>query len=199
MLVLSRRVNERIIFPTLGISIQVIRLASNRASLGIKAPPEIQVIRQELRGDAAPSPRQTELADAIESQVRRKIQHQINALARSLQSVQDELENGDIDHAVDQLGQIRSAVDELRVDAAAKKENISTRTNTLKRSRELPGGRGSDWSVGETVSESRCDYAVETFDSQHSDVPWVAVPSTFGLDAEPTVAHRYGLRPAVVA
>jgi two-component system, OmpR family, response regulator len=48
MLVLSRRRNERVIFPTLGISIEVRRITGNRVQLAIAAPNTIPVYRQEV-------------------------------------------------------------------------------------------------------------------------------------------------------
>lgn len=50
MLVLSRRETEKLFFPTLGISIEVLRIRGNKARLGIEAPDEIPVVRQEISG-----------------------------------------------------------------------------------------------------------------------------------------------------
>lgn len=48
MLVLSRGPKEEILFPKLGISVKVVRIAGNRVRLGIEAPSDINVIRGEL-------------------------------------------------------------------------------------------------------------------------------------------------------
>jgi carbon storage regulator CsrA len=48
MLVLSRRVNEKVIFPTLGISIEVRRIIGKRVQLAIAAPADIPILRHEL-------------------------------------------------------------------------------------------------------------------------------------------------------
>jgi carbon storage regulator CsrA len=50
MLVLSRRPNEKIIFPGLGITVQVAEIKGGRVRLGIEAPPEVKVLREELSG-----------------------------------------------------------------------------------------------------------------------------------------------------
>ncbi|MCS6865773.1 MAG: response regulator [Gemmataceae bacterium] len=52
MLVLTRRVGERIVFPTLGITVELLRVAKNSAQVGIAAPPEIRILREELGGTA---------------------------------------------------------------------------------------------------------------------------------------------------
>jgi carbon storage regulator CsrA len=48
MLVLSRRANERILFPELNISVQVLATRSGQVRLGIQAPAGICVVREEV-------------------------------------------------------------------------------------------------------------------------------------------------------
>ena len=48
MLVLSRRTDEAILLPDLGITIKVIKVRGKTVSIGIEAPDEIQILRGEL-------------------------------------------------------------------------------------------------------------------------------------------------------
>ena len=48
MLVLSRRLNEKIVLPDLDITIQIIALKSGAVRIGIDAPPDLVVLREEL-------------------------------------------------------------------------------------------------------------------------------------------------------
>ena len=48
MLVLSRKTNETIELPELGISIEVIKVKGGTVRLGIKAPASIRILRGEL-------------------------------------------------------------------------------------------------------------------------------------------------------
>jgi carbon storage regulator CsrA len=48
VLVLSRRVNEKIVLPGLGITVQVVSIKGNAIRLGIEAPPDVKVLREEL-------------------------------------------------------------------------------------------------------------------------------------------------------
>lgn len=48
MLVLSRKVGEKIVFPDLGIAVQVIQVRPGRGRLGIEAPQRHRVVRAEL-------------------------------------------------------------------------------------------------------------------------------------------------------
>jgi carbon storage regulator len=47
-LVLSRKKNERIVLPALGVTIVVSRISPDRMQLGIDAPREIAVLREEV-------------------------------------------------------------------------------------------------------------------------------------------------------
>jgi carbon storage regulator CsrA len=48
MLVLSRKESDRVLFPTLGITVEVLRIQGNTARLGIDAPADVPVVRHEL-------------------------------------------------------------------------------------------------------------------------------------------------------
>jgi carbon storage regulator len=52
MLVLSRRKDESIVLPDLGITIEVIRIKGNKVRLGIKAPDSVRILRSELESIA---------------------------------------------------------------------------------------------------------------------------------------------------
>jgi carbon storage regulator CsrA len=57
MLVLTRRTRERIVFPGINTSVQVVAVKSGAVRLGIEAPPEVAVFREELLArDESPAP-----------------------------------------------------------------------------------------------------------------------------------------------
>ena len=49
MLVLSRKAEETIVFPELGITVEVIRTKGNTVRLGIRAPESVRILRGELQ------------------------------------------------------------------------------------------------------------------------------------------------------
>jgi carbon storage regulator CsrA len=49
MLVLSRRLNERIVFPSISATVQIVAIKPGVVRLGIDAPPEVTVLREEVR------------------------------------------------------------------------------------------------------------------------------------------------------
>jgi carbon storage regulator CsrA len=50
MLVLSRRMQEKIYFPALNVTVRVVSVNGGRVRLGIEAPPEVIVLREEVQG-----------------------------------------------------------------------------------------------------------------------------------------------------
>jgi len=54
MLVLSRKTGEQVLIPEHGIVITVLEARHGRARLGIKAPSDVKIIRQELQGPSRP-------------------------------------------------------------------------------------------------------------------------------------------------
>ncbi len=64
MLVLSRKVGERILIGE-DISVTVVRIAGGAVRIGVEAPPELAVIRQELKDqmDAADARTQRQVED----------------------------------------------------------------------------------------------------------------------------------------
>ena len=57
MLILSRREAEKVLFPGLGISVEITRVQGRSVRLGIQAPDEIRIIRGELEATADLIPR----------------------------------------------------------------------------------------------------------------------------------------------
>jgi carbon storage regulator len=57
MLVLSRHLGEKILIPGLGITIMVVAIRGNVVRLGIDAPPDVKVFREEIApGFQEPAP-----------------------------------------------------------------------------------------------------------------------------------------------
>jgi len=48
MLILSRKTTEKIVFPSLGVSVEVLCVSGNKVRLGIEAPVHIPVHRNEV-------------------------------------------------------------------------------------------------------------------------------------------------------
>lgn len=85
MLVLSRGENDRIVFPTLGISVEVLKVKGSRASIGIDAPKSVRVVRHELMTDED-STKPLREQDSEETQrLRHEFRNHINRATLKLQ------------------------------------------------------------------------------------------------------------------
>jgi carbon storage regulator CsrA len=105
MLVLTRGPNDKVIFPTLGISVEILRVAGSKVRLGINAPSEVPVHRHEVAermeaegagGDIVKFPPANISPDARLNYATRD---RLNAAALGLHLLHRKLETGDLNEA----------------------------------------------------------------------------------------------------
>lgn len=93
MLVLSRRSNEKVLFPTLNVSVQVVAVKPGVVRLGIEAPPEVPVFREEvLKGSAVCQPRPA--SEGLPREVRHALRNRLNAVHVGLALLRRQIEAG---------------------------------------------------------------------------------------------------------
>jgi carbon storage regulator CsrA len=115
MLVLSRRQGQRILFPNLGISVQVLPGNSSTVKLGIEAPPDVRILREELR-DTGPAQTCRTLA---EKQARHEIGGRLNTLAMALHVVEKQMKAGLTADAERTLHEAQEALERLPATMAS--------------------------------------------------------------------------------
>ena len=119
MLVLSRRENEKVVFANLGVSVEILRLAGKVVRLGIQAPAEIQILREELANPTAAKDVSANASSQVASlarTVRHAIRNRLNIASLGLQVLQRRLESGDCDAAEATIAKIFNELSEI--DAA---------------------------------------------------------------------------------
>lgn len=94
MLVLTRRPNQDVLFPNLGIRVRFLRMAGGAARIGIEAPPTVQVLRAEL----APTEGQTATLPAVD---RHAVRNRLNKVALGIHRCQQLWHAGDFAAAND--------------------------------------------------------------------------------------------------
>ena len=118
MLVLSRKEDQSIVFPNLGISVQVARVKGQTVRLGIEAPRSIKIVRGELHNDEDTS---ADVFQQIESQIgsvdlatRHQVRNHLNTASLSLNVAQQQIEQGTDSEKVNAfLSQAIEALEEL--------------------------------------------------------------------------------------
>ena len=70
MLVLSRRLNEKVLFPSINTAVRVVSIKGGTVRLGIEAPPEVTILRAELQDRTAERGATTRLPEPAGSRLR---------------------------------------------------------------------------------------------------------------------------------
>ena len=122
MLVLTRRLKERIVFPSIPAEVQVLGIKGGQVRLGIEAPPQISVVREELTG----RPENENVAETSWSASPESSQEFVHRLRNRLNDVglnlailrqrvrQDQAESADliIDRIEEELRRLRQELEE---------------------------------------------------------------------------------------
>jgi carbon storage regulator CsrA len=120
MLVLARQLNERIIMPAVGATIEVVSIKPHSVRLGIDAPPQITILREEVmrRGGATPQGRlpSVEMEDGIRlTQVKQILRNRLGNVALGLEVLRQEVDNHDEADLEKMVKRLRSEIVELDI------------------------------------------------------------------------------------
>ena len=132
MLVLSRGRNDKVVFPTLGISVEILRVAGNKVRLGIDAPHEVPVHRHEVSDRMAangeletlkfPEPSKT-----AQAKLTHAMRNRLNTAALGLHLLHKGIEAGDLTDAESTIfkifNELKAIEGELEAPAPAKSPN----------------------------------------------------------------------------
>lgn len=115
MLVLSRRPGQKVVFPGLGISIEVIRLQGSVTRLGIEAPDDVKILREEVSNHGPDTIDSTACVtiSPMERSRRHDLKNKLNQLTLKLQLLQRQLELGQNVDSEDQLAKVFSELNDL--------------------------------------------------------------------------------------
>lgn len=94
MLVLSRRPGERVLFPSLGVSIDVLRSRGAVVRLGIEAPKDVKVLRGEIVSDQPLAQNSPDEFQALANNRRFELRSQLNQVTQKLEQLRRQLESG---------------------------------------------------------------------------------------------------------
>lgn len=156
MLVLSRRADESIVFPTLGITVKLLRVDRTKAKLGISAPPNVRILRQEIGADGFET--QQEAGTAHE------VRNRLNTISLAMLLYQQQADSGQHEAASHTFEKLLEELSEASRDAASRE--IVAKPSPLrlllveddKRQRELLGGylrhRGCEIDLAESAPEA---------------------------------------------
>lgn len=102
MLVVSRKQNQSVVFPTLGISVEILRVAGKTVRVGFQAPDEIPIMRGELKCDAKLN-RSTGSSREQAAKERHELKNRLNKVSLALNLLQRQLAAGNVSDADESL------------------------------------------------------------------------------------------------
>jgi carbon storage regulator CsrA len=114
MLVLSRRPNEKLWFPSIKAAVQVVSIKPGVVRLGIDAPPEVQVLREELLAGAVLKPTPVELSIARLRDLNHLVRNRLNAARIGLALLRRQMKAGKTTDAEDTLEKVDTEFQILR-------------------------------------------------------------------------------------
>jgi carbon storage regulator CsrA len=122
MLVVSRKQNQSVVFPTLGIRVEILKAAGKTIRVGIEAPDDIQILRGELIGLDSVA------YGASESTAQQKhaLRNSLNKANLALTLLQKQLAAGKIDDAEESLRFALETFNELEKSACSTSEGVAT-------------------------------------------------------------------------
>ena len=141
MLVLSRKENEKVIFPHLGVALQVLRVGGGKVRVGIEAPDEVSVIRYEI----ASAEQLAEFSEKLQQsagELTHEVRNQLHTALLGLYVAQKQIEQNqhvDAEETIQQLigslqgldhelgGHVNSASDRRRRKALVVEDNSNER------------------------------------------------------------------------
>jgi len=140
MLVLSRRPRERVLFPSLNIDVEVVRIGGNSVRLGIRAPKGVRVLREELV-DQLQETVENESGDRPES-VRHALRNHLQLIGLSSELADKHLRRGDVAQANAMIEQVLKHLTDA--DEMLSGESASQLTEPKATAQNRANGKASD-------------------------------------------------------
>ena len=117
MLVVSRKENQSVVFPNLGISVEIIKVSGKTVRVGVDAPSEVRILRGELQSEGT-SNKHTSVAAVDKRKEEHELRNRLNKANLALALVQKQLQKGNVADAEASLSAALAAFDQLDQSSA---------------------------------------------------------------------------------
>jgi carbon storage regulator CsrA len=132
MLVLSRKETEKVLFPHLGIAVQILRVAGGKARLGIEAPDDVSVVRREIASEDQLAEFAQQLSQSAASGSH-KLRNELQTVLLGLCLIQKQLACNLIEEAEETLGDLISHMRSLESESVpvSRQNSVAARRRAL--------------------------------------------------------------------
>ena len=113
MLVLTRRSNERLSFPQVGITVHFIRVQAGHVKVGVDAPRDIAIVRDEIADDQAAEVFVRKQFLRLPGEVRREIRDQLHEVRGGTQLYRELIEAGMTNEAEETFANLQAALQRI--------------------------------------------------------------------------------------
>lgn len=121
MLVLSRKENEKVLFPHLGIALQILRVAGGKVRVGIEAPTDVSVVRCEI----ASSEQLAEFSEHLQrsaGKLNHELRNRLNTTLLALHLLHEQLARNMTEEAEQTIDRLLSDMQGLDQDFGSREE-----------------------------------------------------------------------------
>jgi len=132
MLVLSRKENEKVLFPNLGIAMQILRVGGGKVRLGIEAPDSVSVVRNEIASDQQLAEFSERLKGAAKNS-NHEVRNRLHATLLGLALVHKQLSYNLVDDAEETLARLIDNMTglDMELDKTQRRTTCSSRRKAL--------------------------------------------------------------------
>lgn len=110
MLVITRRSSDRISFPQVGVTIHFIRVQGGSAKVGVDAPKDIKIVRDEVADDPEAAALLRKQWLRLPKEVRHEIRNELHAVSVGVHLYREQLKAGVHNEAGETFAQIQDAI-----------------------------------------------------------------------------------------
>lgn len=129
MLVISRRSSDRISFPQVGITVHFVRVQGGTAKVGIDAPRDIVIVRDEAADNPEAAAKLREQWSLLPKEVRHEIRNELHAISIGLHHFREQVKAGEGDEASDTFREIQGAIERLDENEVLKRPDANKPIN----------------------------------------------------------------------
>ncbi len=131
MLVLSRKENQKIRFPDLDVTVEILRVKGSAVRVGVDAPMEIRILRDEIEEfESKPNPQQHIVR--LPQSERHEVRNKLNSLSIALHLCKQEMVAGHFDDAQQTFEKVFEQIQNIVQDEKTPQEPIPAVENPQK-------------------------------------------------------------------